>query len=344
MHHLVRRVGAVALLATGVLLVTAGQAAAEGPWPIEPRGPMAREIAGLYWIFFVAAVIVMAIVNGGLIYAGIRFRERPGHVAKQFHGHHLLEIVWTVVPTIMVVSFSVLGFSRLGYINTTDDAEMTIRARGQQWTWVYTYPDQPAFRTNDKKPLQAAEQLDIPAGTKVKIELESKDVIHSFFVPSLGGKKDAVPGRATALWLQADQPGTYKGQCSEFCGLGHADMLITVVAHPKGEYDAWARSAVAAYDKANGPEVAKGRETFLANACVGCHAIKGTAAAGKVGPELTNMASKKVIAGVLGPVNEENLTKWLKNPAAVKPGTLMPNLGLSDQTVADIVSYLLTLK
>ena len=163
-------------------------------------------------------------------------------------------------------------------------------------------------------------------------------------VPALGGKKDAVPGRATSLWFQADQPGIYKGQCTEFCGTGHADMLIVIVAHAKADYAIWAKGAIAEFNKQNGPEVAKGRETFLANACVGCHLIKGTTAAGKVGPELTQIASKKNIAGTLSPVNAENLTKWLKNPQAVKPGTQMPNLGLSDQTVADIVSYLITLK
>ena len=343
-HHLGRRFGTAVAAVVGALLALSGEAAADA-WPGDPKGAIARDIAGLYWIFFICAVIVFAIVSGALVYSGVRFRERPGHVAKQFHGHNLLEIVWTIVPTIMVVSFSVLGFSHLGYINAAStDVEMTVKASGQQFSWIYTYPDEPAFRTREGKALQAAEELHIPVGTKVRIELSAKDVIHSFFVPTLGGHKDAVPGRATALWIEADAPGIYKGQCSEFCGSGHADMLITVVAHAKSEYGSWAKSAVDEYNKLNGPEVAKGRETFLANACVGCHTIKGTTAAGKVGPELTNIASKPQIAGVLGPVTAENLTKWIKNPQAVKPGSPMPNLGLSDQTIADIVSYLVTLK
>ena len=121
-------------------------------------------------------------------------------------------------------------------------------------------------------------------------------------------------------------------------------MLIVIVAQSKADYAAWAKSAVDDYNRLNGPEVAKGRETFLANSCVGCHAIKGTTAAGKVGPELTGFASRKQVAGTLTPVNAANITAWLKNPQAVKPGTQMPNLGLSDQTIADITSYLLTLK
>lgn len=341
---MLRRAGTVALATLTFSLALGIQAAAEGSWPLDPRGPIAKEISSLYWLFFIVAVIVIVIVDGGLIYAGIKFRERPGHVAKQFHSHNLLEVTWTIIPTIMVVSMTLMAVGKLNYINDTSNPDMTVHVQGQQWTWIYTYPDQAAFRTRENKPLQAAEELHIPVGAKVKLELEAKDVIHSFFIPGLGGKKDAVPGRSTSLWIQADSPGTYKGQCSEFCGQGHADMLVTIVAHPKTDYDAWLKSAIDEYNKANGPEVAKGRETFLAAACVGCHTIKGTTAAGKVGPDLSKIGSAKSIAGVLSPVNAENLAKWIKNPAAVKPGTQMPSLGLSDQAISDIVSYLITLK
>lgn len=341
--HLTRRLVPSAAAVAVTLLTLSGTAAADA-WPNDPQGALARDIAGLYWIFFTCAVIVFGLVTGALIYAGIRFRERPGHVAKQFHGNVPLEIVWTAIPAMMVVTFAVLGFSHLGYINASSDAEMTIKVEGRQFAWVYTYPAEPSFLTREGKPLQTAETVHIPTGTKVRFELTAKDVIHSFFIPSLGGHKDAVPGRTTNVWIEADQPGTYKGQCSELCGSGHADMLITVVAHAKNEYATWAKGALDDYNRLNGPEVAKGRETFLANACVGCHLIQGTTAAGKVGPELTHIASKPTIAGVMNGVNADNLTKWLKNPQAVKPGTQMPNLGLSDQTIADIVSYLLTLK
>jgi cytochrome c oxidase subunit II len=179
----------------------------------------------------------------------------------------------------------------------------------------------------------------------VLLQLTSKDVIHSFWVPNIGGKKDAVPGRPTELWIKADKPGTYKGQCYEFCGTGHADMLVTLVVHPKADYEAWATSAVKDANLLLDPATKTGRETFLSLACVGCHTIKGTPASGKVGPDLTHVASKKSIAGgVVSPVDEANLTRWIKNPPAVKPGTLMPNLGLSDQQVSDIVKFLLTLK
>ncbi|MDP9266245.1 MAG: cytochrome c oxidase subunit II [Chloroflexota bacterium] len=340
-----RRIAVAASLALASLIVTAGAALADGPWPNDPQGPQAREIAGLYWIMFALAVIVLAIVLGALVYSGIRFRERPGHSALQMHGHNVLELTWTVIPTIMVLSLSVLSFQRLNFVNDTrSDVGMTVKVEGRQWTWSYTYPDEPRFRLSDGSTLVAGQELHIPVGMKVRLELSSKDVIHSFFVPGLGGKKDAVPGHETDMWIQADRPGSYKGQCTEFCGDGHADMLVLVVAHDQGDYDAWAKGAVTAANLINDPATKAGRELFLALACSGCHTIAGTTAQGKVGPELTHIASKDSIAGVLRPVSEENLKKWISNPPGVKPGTQMPNLGLPPDNIDAIVKFLLTLK
>jgi len=341
------RVALGVVTALVIALISSTTALADGPWPNDPQGPQAKTIAELYWIMFAAAVVVLAIVDGALIYAGIRFRERPGRVAQQFHGQNLLELTWTVIPTLMVVSFSVLSWQKLDFINNTrgGDVGMVIQAQGQQWQWQFSYPHDDRFKLRDGGYLVQGEELHIPVGTKVRIELSSKDVIHSFWIPSIGGKKDAVPGRPTELWIEADKPGTYKGQCLEFCGEGHADMLITLVAHPVSDYATWATDAVKEVDRLSDPATQKGKETFLSLACVGCHTVKGTQASGKIGPELTHVASKPSIAGgVLSPVNEANLTRWISNPPAVKPGTVMPNLGLSEAQVHDIVQWLLTLK
>src|SRR2546429_1758070 len=177
----------------------------------------------------------------------------------------MLELTWTVIPTVMVISFSVLSWNRLNFINDVDtNAAMTIRVQAQQWSWAFTYPDQQMFKLSDGTALQAGGQLDIPAGQKIKIELTSKDVIHSFWVPNLGGKKDAVPGHTTSLWIQADRPGTFKGQCYEDCGDGHADMLLTVVAHSPSDYTARAADAVKQANLLNDPRTKVGRDTFLA--------------------------------------------------------------------------------
>jgi cytochrome c oxidase subunit 2 len=316
-----------------------------GPWPNDPLGPQARSSAEIYWIMFVAAIVVLVLVDGGLIYAGVKFRDRPGHSAKQFHGHNFLELLWTVVPTIMVISFSVLSFQKLNVMNDTSGAGLTVNVQGQQWTWIMNYPKEDRFKLTDGTFLQGAQELHIPVNTKVHIQLSSKDVIHSFWVPNIGGKKDAVPGRATDLWIQADRAGTYKGQCFEFCGTGHADMLITLVVHTPDEYPTWIKGALAEANRLNDPATKTGRESFLALPCTGCHTVLGTTAAGKVGPDLTHIASKKSIAGgAVSPVNEDTLTRWIRDPQALKPTTQMPNYHLSDQQVHDIVQWLLTLK
>jgi cytochrome c oxidase subunit 2 len=290
-------------------------------------------------------------VDGALIYAGIKFRERPGHVAQQFHGHNMLELTWTIIPTIMVVSFSVLSWQKLDFINNTrgGDVGMVIQAEGAQWVWNYQYPNEDRFRLSSGTYLQGVEELHIPVGTKVRIELSARDVIHSFWVPSLGGKKDAVPGRATDLWIQADRPGTYKGQCFEFCGDGHADMLVTLVAHPQNEYAAWAQRAVADANRLDAPETRAGRELFRSLACAGCHTVQNLTAGRFPGaPPLDGVASRPSIAGGVLTMTDENrrdnFRRWIANPPAVKPGTAMPSLGLSEQQVNDITEFLLTLK
>ena len=322
------------------------------PWPVDPQGPLARSIADLYWLMFGAAVVVLAIVVGALVVAGIRFRERPGHQARQYHGNNVLELIWTVVPTLMVISFSVLSFQRLALVNdVASGAAMTVQAEGKQWVWNFQYPSDPKFKLSDGTYLKAAEELHIPVGQKVKIDLSSVDVIHAFYLPSLGGQKDAVPGRATAMWIQADRPGTYNGQCAEFCGTGHADMLITVVAQNPADYAAWQDAAVKQANLFNDPAVAQGKQLFTSLACAGCHTVQGLTG-GKVGPELTHIVSQKTpIGGVAGlDVNEANLIKWVSNAPSLKPGTPMPVFSnkaggpLDDATILAIVKFLETLK
>lgn len=345
MTSLVRRM-AIALPFTALTFIAQSLVAyADEPWVNAPMGPVAREIQPVYWILFGAAVVVLVIVDGGIIYSAIRFRERPGHVAKQFHGHNMLELAWTVIPTAMVIFFTVISFQRLQFINDTrTGAQMTIQAEGRQWSWIYSYPREDRFKVSEGNYLVGAEEIHVPAGTKVRIELSATDVIHDFFVPAIGGKKDAVPGRKTELWIQADKPGVYKGQCAEFCGDGHADMLIVLYAHDEAGYAKWLSEALEFANLTNDPATKRGKEVFEANACVGCHLIRGTKGAGRVGPELTNIASKRNIAGVLSPVNVENLKKWIANPPAVKPGTAMPVVPLSEEDLDALAKFLAVLK
>jgi len=318
------------------------------PWVSDPAGPATREIVPLYWIMFAAAVVVLAIVYGAVFYAGVKYRERPGVPAKQYHGHNLLELLWTVIPTIMVISFSIISFQRLLVLNDVDTGvDMTVKVHARQWSFQFEYPKEykgVSFVTSEGTPLPGSEELHIPVNTKVRLEMTAEDVIHSFWIPNLGGKKDLVPGRTTYLALEADRVGEFKGQCFEFCGDGHADMLLRIVVHETSDFAAWAQAEVQDFNRRSSPETRAGRELFKTLACAGCHTIKGLTS-GKVAPrELTHIASSPDIAGVLRPVNEENLTRWISNPPAVKPGTAMPNLSLDQDTIKKIVQFLLTQK
>ncbi|OLC56005.1 MAG: cytochrome c oxidase subunit II [Chloroflexi bacterium 13_1_40CM_4_68_4] len=188
---------------------------------IGSRTPATSDVIDLYWAMFAIAAVILLIVEGGIIASVILFRQRPGHAARAFHGNTLLEFTWTIIPAIIVLGLSAFSFKSLSTLTNTADAQMTIEVTGRQWVWSFKYPDG----------LTVTTEAHIPLNTKIRFTITSIDVIHSFWVPRLSGKMDAVPGVApNAIWIEATEAGAYSGQCTEFCGLGHADMLAKIVA------------------------------------------------------------------------------------------------------------------
>ncbi len=179
--------------------------------------------------------------------------------------------------------------------------------------------------------------MHIPVDTRIELTLTTNDVIHSFWVPRLAGKTDAIPGRENHMWLEADETGTFLGQCAEFCGTEHAQMRFTVVSDTEEDFNDWVANSFALPS-----DPVEAGQAIVESVCAGCHLVEGTTAQGNVGPELTNFANSDQIAGAV-PNNEENLRAWLANPQDVKPGTAMPNLGLSPQEIDALVVYLNTL-
>jgi cytochrome c oxidase subunit II len=215
---------------------------------------------------------------------------------------------------------------------------LTIEVTGQQWWWKARYLSDDASRT-----LTVANEIHIPTGEPVRIELIGADVIHSFWVPALAGKMDTIPGQTNVTWIEANQPGRYRGQCSEFCGAQHAHMGFEVVAETRAEFEGWWDAQLKPATAAEGPDLERGAQLFTYH-CGACHTVRGTAAGGTVAPDLTHLMSRATIAAETLPNNIGNLSGWIANPQAIKPGTLMPTFYLSGPELNDIRSFLVTLK
>jgi cytochrome c oxidase subunit 2 len=216
---------------------------------------------------------------------------------------------------------------------------MRVRVTGHQWWWEIEYLDAtPADR------IRTANELHIPAGRPVTLELISDDVIHSFWVPSLQGKRDLLPGYANNLQVQASRPGRYRGECAEFCGWQHAHMAFVVHAHEPEAFVRWQREQRRPAREPVSPEQVRGREVFLGSTCAQCHAIRGTDAAAMLGPDLTHLASREQIAAGTLPNDAANLSAWILDPRRFKPGTTMPPAQLSAQDLGALVAYLSSLE
>ena len=208
---------------------------------------------------------------------------------------------------------------------------MTVEVVGRQWFWEFRYPGTDAVTANE---------LHIPTRTRVNVVVHTADVIHSFWVPRLNRKIDTIPGKTNRILLYADRPGSYRGQCAEFCGLQHAHMAFRVYAEPRAQFDRWLQNEASPASEPTRAEAARGRDAFMSEACASCHAIRGTEAQGEVGPDLTHVGSRQTLAALTIPNTPAGLTTWIANPQAVKPGNKMPGLRLSADEAKAIVTYL----
>ena len=209
--------------------------------------------------------------------------------------------------------------------------DMTIHVIGHQWWWEVRYPGTKAVTANE---------IHVPVGEPVRIVGTTADVIHSFWVPQLNRKIDLIPGRTNSVELEADQPNVYRGQCAEFCGLQHANMAFSVVAQPPPAFEHWLREVAKPASKPGSPPARAGQQVFMSSQCASCHTIRGTPALGTVGPDLTHLATRTDLAAGTIPNSHAWLERWLANPQAIKPGNVMPDLGLSRHQISDLVSYL----
>lgn len=316
----------------------------------EPAGPFSEQIDGLFWMVFWIATAVFTLVMAGLLVMVFFFRDRgredDTREPKQVHGNPKLEVVWTVIPALILAVIAVPTVSSVFELTECSPDAMEIEVIGHQWWFEYNYPEHD-FRT--------ANVMVIPAGEEVCAVMTSDDVLHNFWIPALNGKRYLVPGQTTVLRLQADEPGEYWGHCAEFCGLSHSLMRARVQALTPQEFEAWAAGQQTPTQlPAEGEPGYEGHQVFVNKGCVQCHQVRfdDGEASHLVppdifnGPELTHFASRNVFAGATlpeeGESRHEALTRWLADPPNVKPGSYMPDLGLTAQEIDALITWLET--
>jgi cytochrome c oxidase subunit II len=308
-----------------------------------PVSTPAREIETMAWFVLAICAGIALIVGGLMLYSIIVYRARPGDDGSeppQVYGSNPIEFAWTVIP-LLIVFVLILTTARTIYsiqARPRPADALTIRIIGHQWWWEVRYPSLNIVTANEiHVPLS-----DPSNDTPTFLDLESADVAHSFWVPQLAGKTDVIPNRKNTMWVDPHKAGTYLGQCAEFCGTEHALMLLRVIVEPPEQWRQW----VASQQKpaAHEPSVARGRHVFESTACVNCHAVQGTVAVGRFGPDLTHIMSRDTIGAGAALNNPEDLKAWIQDPGVIKPGVLMPAMNLNQHDLDDVAGYLATLR
>jgi cytochrome c oxidase subunit II len=339
-----------------------------------PRGDFARIADNLLDTTVKWALLVFVLVEGVLVYAIFRFRGRPGDPEPhQTHGNTTVEIIWTVIPALILAAIAVPTVRAIFQTNAIPGKDaLTVEVVGHQWWWEFRYPEYN---------LTTANELHVPVGRTVSLRMGSADVIHSFWVPQFAGKRDVFANRETRLWFKAEAEGEYPAQCGEFCGIQHARMAYRIRAQKPEEFKAWvahmqtlgpkppaqpqgapAKPAASresapgvktasaggtvqqpgsAQGKAQGTQYATGEQLFMTKGCVGCHSLQAVnAPKGMIGPNLANVGARSYIAAGTLKNTDENLAHWIRNPQGIKKGVLMPNLGVSETEAQALVAFL----
>jgi cytochrome c oxidase subunit 2 len=242
--------------------------------------------------------------------------------------------------TVVIISgLTIASFATTHALSEAKPGDLTIKVDGQQWWWQITY-----INSDPSRSFNTANEIHIPVGRNVRFQLEAGDVIHSFWVPSLAGKQDLIPGRSNELTIRADRPGVYRGQCAEFCGLQHSHMAVFVIAESPDDYAHWVDAQRQQAADSSDQEVQAGKAVFMSKPCAACHTIRGTTALGTTGPDLTHVGSRQTIAAGLFDTTRGSLAAWIADPQTLKPGNNMPMVPLSSDELRQVSAYLASLK
>jgi cytochrome c oxidase subunit 2 len=347
-RKLLSKAAGIAILLAGALLAASLCFGAPGdPSPVpsifDPRSTPAKSIYHLSFFVLSITGLIFAVVFSLLAYVVVKYRKRQGDDVRepaQVYGSTQIELAWTVIPVLIVV---VLFLATARVIHSTQDAPkpdaaVDVVAIGHQFWWEFRYP---------QLGIVTANELHIPVSeathpTPTFLTLLSADTDHSFWIPQLAGKTDLIPNRVNHMWMDPYQTGIFLGQCAQYCGTQHAKMLLRVYVDSSEDFATWVRgqNQPAVLDA----NVTAGRRVFESTACINCHAVGGTVANGRFGPDLTHLMSRQTIASGAAENTKANLRLWIQKPDAIKPGSLMPAMQLSDADVDALVDYLETLR
>ena len=314
---------------------------------LAPAGPQAAHIAQYWWVMlgvctfvFVAVMLALALAvwrspkaEPGATPDALPSEERDRRAGRRIG----VAVGLSIVLLLGLLAGSIATDRALAQLALVDAVPIHVTAH--QWWWEAMYDD-----ADPQRVFWTANEIHVPVGRPVIVTLTADDVIHSFWVPSLHGKKDAIPGRTATIQFRADKPGRYRGQCAEYCGLQHAYMALEVVAMPPQEYDAWAQAQRQSAPEPGDPQAQRGRELFLSGSCMLCHAVRGTSAGARKAPDLTHVASRERLAAGRLANTPRDLEDWIRDPQKFKPGVNMPAHPLAEDDMKALVAYMETLK
>jgi cytochrome c oxidase subunit 2 len=306
-------------------------------------GPAGDPATQLGWGLGIVSVVVMVVIAVLVLGAIVKRPAASQHsreltVTRDEGGLSWIYLGVGISTVVLLVCAVWTMFTVAAVAMPRNAADLTLRVSAAQWWWSVRYQNKDPARIFD-----VANEIHIPVGQPVRVELSSSDVIHSFWFPQLAGKMDVVPGQTNVTWLQADRPGIYRGQCGEYCGAQHAHMAMYVVADAPADYRAWSERQLSPAAAVPAGPLQQGARTFVAY-CGACHTVRGTEAGGILGPDLTHLKSRRTIAAGLLPNTPGNLAAWIANAQALKPGTRMPAMALSGPDLSSVVAYLDTLQ
>jgi len=348
-NHTQKFCGTIFLMATTLLTGCGGLQSV-----VNPAGPQSNHISKLWWMMFYVSAAVFVVVIIFLFLALAHGRKRnalssPGHyvppeltpLPEGEKKKRNLVLSATVLTVVILFLFLMESFfvGRGLTSELSSKQEVSIEVTGHQWWWEVRY-----MNVDASSIFTTANEIHIPVGVPVTLTLKASDVIHSFWVPNLHGKKDLIPGKLSTIWLQADLAGVYRGQCAEYCGHQHAHMALWVIAEPAEQFNTWLQTQIQSAVPPANESQKRGQQVFLSSSCVMCHTISGTTAGSNIGPNLTHVAGRNTIAAATLENTRDHLSKWVTDSQQVKPGNRMPPSLLSPEDLQALLDYLQSLK